>query len=100
MTETLTRARGRTTEQDLRRRVLALVLFVVLVWYTVVSPSYTAAPLRATDGESPDAEERESETRAAAGFAGVVRAVAPRSDEVGRGEGADELDWPEIIGDE
>lgn len=80
--------------------MLALVLFVVLVWYTVVSPSYTAAPLRATDGESPDAEERELETRAAAGFAGAMRAAAPRSDEVGRGEDADELDWPEIIGDE
>lgn len=80
--------------------MLAFVLFVVLVWYTVVSPSYSAAPLRATEGEPPDAEERELERRAAAGFAGsgVARAVAPRADEFGRGEGADELDWPEIIG--
>ena len=49
MNETLTRPRGHMNGNDLRRHVLALVLFFVLVWYTVVSPSYTAAPLRAQD---------------------------------------------------
>lgn len=100
MTETLTRAR--VTRQDWRRHVLALVLFAVLVWYTVFSPSYTAAPLRASDSESKDAEEREVETQAARGFAGplVARPPAPRPDEFGRGVDADELDWPEIIGDD
>ena len=98
MTETLTRAPGRTTRQDLRRRVLALVLFLVLVWYTVVSPSYAAAPLRATNTEPPDAEEREPATRAAAGFTGTRAAVPP--DEFVIDGVADELDWPEIIGDE
>ena len=97
MTETLTRARGRTTKQDLRRRVLALVLFFVLVWYTVASPSYTAAPLRAADGEPPDAEERELETRAALGFI-AARAAATRPGEVESSGDCDELDWPEIIG--
>ena len=100
MTETLTRAPARTMKRDLRRRLLALVLFFVLVWYTAVSPSYAAAPLRATVDEPPDAEERELETRAAAGFAGlpIARPAAPRAGEFG--QGADELDWPEIIGDE
>lgn len=100
MIETLTRAPAHTTNRDLRRHLLALVLCFVLVWYTVVSPSYTAAPLRAADGEPPDAEEREVETPAASGFAasGAERAVAPRAD--GFAQGVEELDWPEIIGDE
>jgi hypothetical protein len=101
MTETLTRPPARATEQDWRRRVLALALFAVLVWYTVVSPSYTAAPPRAGDGDPPDAEGREAETQTAGGFASprVARAFAPRPDESGVGD--DEgLDWPEIIGDE
>ena len=80
--------------------MLALVLFAVLVWYAVVSPSYRVAPLRAADDEPPDAEERETETHAAVGFAGsgVTRAAATRADEFREGEGVDELDWPEIIG--
>lgn len=100
MTVTLTRAPARTAKQDLRRHVLALVLFVVIFWHTVVSPSYTAAPLRAGEGEQPDAEEREVGTRAAVGPAGssVVHPNAPRADEID--QGVDELDWPEIIGDE
>jgi hypothetical protein len=100
MTESLARARAHTTEQDLRRRVLALVLFVVLVWYTVVSPSYTAAPLRAADGESPDAEEREVETQAAGGPASprIAYALTPRPGEAESAGDDEELDWPEIIG--
>ena len=100
MTETLTRAHGRTTKQDLRGHLLALVLFAVLVWYTVVSPSYAAEPLRAADAEPPDAEEREAETHGAGGFAnlGVARAAPPRPGQFGAGDDEDELDWPEIIG--
>ncbi len=102
MTETLTRAHSRTTRQDLRRRVLALALFVVLVWYTVVSPSYAPAPLRAAEGEPPDVEEREVETQPAGGFANSVaaRGAAPRPDGFGQCFDADELEWPEIIGDD
>jgi hypothetical protein len=79
--------------------VLVLALLFVLVWYTFVSPSCTAAPPRAAEAEPPDAEERELETRAAAGFArsGVVRAALPRPDESGTSDEG-ELDWPEIIG--
>jgi hypothetical protein len=102
MTETQTRAPALSTNQDLTRHVLALVLFVVLVWHTVVSPSYTAAPLRAADDDAPDAEEREVETQAAGLFAAprVARAFTPRADEFGASDGEDELDWPEIIGDD
>ncbi|HLL76898.1 MAG TPA: hypothetical protein VK421_16710 [Pyrinomonadaceae bacterium] len=102
MTETLTLARGRMTRPDWRRHLLALVLFVVLVWYTVISPSYTAAPLRAAESEPADAEEREVEARAAGGFAisGVTRGVEPRPEEFEAGDAVDELDWPEIIGDD
>ena len=101
MTETLTRPRGRTTRQDLRRHALALALFLVLVWYTLVSPSYTAAPLRAANGDEPDAEEREAETRAAGGCASLplARAFLTRPDEF-EIDAAEELDWPEIIGDD
>ena len=100
MTETLTVAPVRATKQNLRGHVLALVLFAVLVWYTVVSPSYTAAPLRAADAGSADAEEREAEAHPARGFAAarVARPVAPIQEESGVSEGVDELDWPEIIG--
>ena len=102
MTEILTRAHSRAAKQDLRRRVLALVLFIVLVWYTVVSPSYTAAPLRADEGEPPDADKREVEKQSAGGFANSVaaRAAAPRPAEFGRRFDVDELEWPEIIGDD
>lgn len=101
MTATLTRARPRTAKQDWRRHVLALVLFAVLVWYTVLSPSYTAAPLRASDADAPDAEEREAETRAARLFSTPrpAPAFAPRPGEFETADG-DELDWPEIIGDD
>ena len=101
MTETLTRTRA--TKHDWRRHVLALVLFAVLVWYTVVSPSYVAAPLRrSSDADAKDAEERELETRPARGLAAPLapRLSRPRADEFGLGVDEDELDWPEIIGDD
>jgi hypothetical protein len=98
---TVTAARERTTSQDMRRRVLALVLFVVLVWYTVVSPSYAAAPLRAPDDDPADAEEREAQPSGARGFASPRRppALAPNRGELDFDDGEGELDWPEIIGD-
>ena len=82
--------------------MLALVLFVVLVWYTVVSPSYTAAPLLASDAEPPDAEEREVETLASVGLASprLARAAAPRPDEFSVSDDEGELEWPEIVGDD
>ena len=101
MNATLTRTRA--TNHDWRRHVLALVLFAVLVWYTVVSPSYAPAPLRpAHDADAKDAEERELETRPACGFATSpgTRLPEPRAREFGLGVDEDELDWPEIIGDD
>ena len=101
MIETLTRAR--MTKRDWRRHVLALVLFAVLVWYTLVSPSYTAAPPSAPGSEPKDAEEREAETQAARRFAGplVAPTAGTRSEESEIGvRDDDQLDWPEIIGDD
>lgn len=79
--------------------MLALALFAVLVWYTVISPSYAAVPPRAADGDTPDAEEREVERRAAGDFAKPrgAPAIKPRPDELSASDG-EELDWPEIIG--
>ena len=79
--------------------MLALVLLAVLVWYTVISPSYAAAPLRVTDSESEGAEEREVETQAALGFSSprAARVAGPRPVEFGANDDEDELDWPEII---
>jgi len=101
MTATLTRAHARTAKQEWRGHVLALVLFAVLAWYTVVSPSYTAAPPRSTGGDAPDAEERDIETQAAGVSLSprVARSFAPRRDEFEIAE-EEELDWPEIIGDD
>ena len=105
MTSTRTRDPERDMKLDLRRHVLALVLFAVLVCYTIVSPSYTPAPLRAADCDSPDAEEREAEAGAGTGLPSLelARPAAQAADAFNVGHGADgvdmhELDWPEIIG--
>ena len=85
-------------KQTLSGHVLALVLFAVLVWYTTFSPSYTAEPLRASEAEPADAEEREVGPRGVVALpgAGVARRALPLAAASGVEE--DELDWPEIIG--
>jgi hypothetical protein len=64
--------------EELNEYVLALVLTVVLMWYTYVSVPHTSA--RAVRREPPDAEGRGRGGGAAT-----------------RGESAEELDWPEYL---
>lgn len=104
MTSVLTREdfRARTSE-ELRARLMALVLTAVLVWYTLVVPPYASAPSRAS--RLPEDEGADGEVRGARG----ARAEAKSQDLLFQistrkpsAESADvpveDLDWPEYIG--
>jgi hypothetical protein len=79
-------ARRRTAvgREELRRQLLALVLALVLAWYTFVVPAgpSAASPRRASPGDE--------------GHDGEVRGVAPRPVK-GGSQSAEDLDWPEYI---
>ena len=92
--------------EELRRRLLALVLAAVLVWYTVVVPS--GAYAKNSSAHAPDDEGRDGEVRgrgdgakadpraysvagAKGGFAfGAAASEAAR-------DSVEDLDWPEYI---
>ena len=87
MTAALTIDVGRRAplgRDELRRRMLALVLAFVLVWYTFVVPAgaASAGPRR----YAPDDEGHDGEVRRAGGAAAEKGPPA-----------ADDLDWPEYI---
>jgi hypothetical protein len=69
------------TGEELRRQLLALVLALVLVWYTFVVPANVVAGTYTR--AAPDDE----------GLDGEVRGVGGRAET----EPADDLDWPEYI---
>jgi hypothetical protein len=90
MTSVLTRGEFRArTGEELRARLMALVLTAVLVWYTLVVPPYGPAPRRA--GMLPEDEGADGEVRQARG-AGATAKAEPADVPV------EELDWPEYIG--
>ena len=68
--------------EEVRRQLLALVLALVLVWYTLVVPAGAAGPRR----PSPDDE----------GDGGEVRGVKSRTP-ARDSRPAKDLDWPEYI---
>ena len=72
------------TGEELRRQLLALVLALVLVWYTLVVPANAAA----RSYVAPDGEE-DGEVR---GVGGAVKAEEKVEPEL-----VEELDWPEYI---
>ena len=72
--------------EELRRQLLALVLALVLVWYTFVVPAGSVA--RGYNGAAPDDEGSDGEVRGVGGAAKLKKAEA---------EPAEELDWPEYI---
>ena len=78
------------TREELRRQLLALVLALVLVWYTFVVPANAAARSYA----APDDEGSDGEVRGIAG--GASSAVKVEAEKV-EAKSADELDWPEYI---
>jgi len=80
------------TREELRRQLLALVLALVLVWYTFVVPANAAAGSRTNT--TPDDEGLDGEVRGIAG--GASPAVKAGAGKAGA-ESADELDWPEYI---
>ncbi|MFL6282513.1 MAG: hypothetical protein ACJ74Q_05040 [Pyrinomonadaceae bacterium] len=90
MTSVLTREEFHArTREELRARLMALVLTAVLVWYTLVVPPYAPAPRRApNDDEGADGEVRHARGARAEERAGTEAACVP----------VEELDWPEYIG--
>jgi hypothetical protein len=93
---------------ELRRRLLALVLAAVLVWYTVVIPS--SAPARASAARVPEDEGQDGEVREGvlsgrrgdsrpdlrAYLIAVAAEGASETDE-DASESVEDLDWPEYI---
>ena len=78
------------TGEELRARLMALVLTAVLAWYTLlVVPPYAHAPRRA--GMLPEDEGAGGEVRQARGPERAAKAE-PADTPV------EELDWPEYIG--
>ena len=98
------RAAAPVTREELTRRLLALVLAAVLVWYTVVIPSgaHARRPAAPDDGGQ-DGEMREGVDGAPADSRAYTVAAArkgfafgPAGGETAR-ESVEDLDWPEYI---
>lgn len=84
-------------KQELRLRLLALVLALALTWYAVnPAPGPVRRGVR-RDDEPPEGERREAKRAGRGAASGVAvmaeRRPAPKPDETD----ADELDWPEFI---
>ena len=79
------------TREELRARLMALVLTAVLVWYTLVVPPYAPAPRRA--GLPHEDEGADGEVRRADGARAATKRSAEPDDVP-----VEELDWPEFIG--
>jgi hypothetical protein len=91
---------------ELTRRLLALVLAAVLVWYTVVIPA--GAPARSSAAPVPDDEGRDGEVRGRDGGASAdsrAYSIAAANEGFAFGppagesacEPVEDLDWPEYI---
>ena len=100
------RAAAPVTREELTRRLLALVLAAVLVWYTVVIPS--GAHAKRPAAHVPDDEGRDGEVRGSVGGAPAdlrARSVAAAQKGFAFGptaqesapESVEDLDWPEYI---
>ena len=87
------------TSEELRARLMALVLAAVLVWYTLVVPPYAPAAVRT---RLPDEDEgADGEVRQARGTRALTKGQDLRS-EISNPEPpsdvpVEELDWPEYI---
>ena len=82
--------RARTSE-ELRARLMALILTAVLVWYTLVVPPYASAPGRSRS--LPEDEGADGEVRSAFGARSLTKDLKEEP-----GVPVEELDWPEYIG--
>lgn len=104
MTSVLTSGdfRARTGE-ELRARLMALVLTAVLVWYTLVVPPYAPAPSRAPrlpEDEGADGEVRNARgARAEAKTRDLLFQISTRKSPAKAPDvPVEDLDWPEYIG--
>jgi len=100
------RRQAAPAREELTRRLLALVLAAVLVWYTVVIPAGAGA--KSSAAPAPDDEGRDGEVRGLGGvapagsrlhpFAAAEEGFAfgPSAEGAARGS-VEELDWPEYI---
>jgi hypothetical protein len=77
------------TREELRRQLLALVLALVLVWYTFVVPANASARSYA----APDDEGHDGEVRGVGDAAQTKKVEAEKVE----AESAEDLDWPEYI---
>ncbi|HEY0079622.1 MAG TPA: hypothetical protein VGB73_13495 [Pyrinomonadaceae bacterium] len=100
---------SKALNRNFSRHLLSLVLAVVLVWYTTVAlpVSVPSTARRTSDLEPSDAEERGShlpshhrEFKPKIAQALAAKPEADASTDGSEFESVDELDWPEIIGDE
>ena len=101
MTSVLTRGDFRArTREEVRARLMALVLTAVLVWYTLVVPPYAPAPRRA--GLPDEDEGADGEVRLADGARALTKGEGLRFETSNPNSSSDapveELDWPEYIG--
>jgi hypothetical protein len=93
-------------KEELKRRLLALVLAAVLVWYTVLIPSNAPArsyAARVPDDAARDGEVRGHDTGATADARVYSMAAANKGVAFGpvagesEAEPVEDLDWPEYI---
>lgn len=92
--------RGRPTTQEIRLRLLALVLALALTWYAM-NPAPGPARRAVRDDEPPDEKRREADSSrgvgyrlARAGCDAPRAAPTPARSEV---QEIDDLEWPDVI---
>jgi hypothetical protein len=93
MTATLSLTAGRRAplgREELRRQLLALVLALVLVWYTRVVPASAGA--RSPRRFEPDEDAHDGEVRGVVPVKAATPAAAKRDSRAD-----DDLDWPDYI---
>lgn len=91
--------RNERTKQTLKLRLLALVLALALVWYSL-NPAPRPVTLRKPEDEPPDEKQRiaEAQNMAAATLPVVFKPTGEAMEALlSPDEGVDDFDWPEYI---
>ncbi|HZT59465.1 MAG TPA: hypothetical protein VFA21_12715 [Pyrinomonadaceae bacterium] len=88
------RAPSAFASEELKRRLLALVLAAVLLWYTAVAVPTGVKPRASRPRED---DERGGEVRGRAGASESERITSESTAKRSLREQVEELDWPEYI---
>lgn len=91
--------RNERTKQTLKLRLLALVLVLALVWYSL-NPAPRPISLRKLEDEPADEKQRiaEPQNMAAATLTAVFKPTGEATEALSSSdEGVDDFDWPEYI---